>query len=104
MLRNLVIGLVMQILMLFFMPKLSNFHFHNFVHNKVLIEVAIASLTLFNFDAFALQKLAKFLNLFFEFTDELSVGVFIDDGLAHNLLGPVGISEWKTSRNYFNWR
>lgn len=50
------------------------------------------SLTFLHFDALGLEQLAKLLNLLFEFADKLRVGVLVDDGLAYNLFGTVGIS------------
>lgn len=62
---------------------------------------SLAQLTLFNFDAFVLQQLAKLLNLFLKLTDEFSVGILIDDGFANNLLGSVGISEEDKKKSIF---
>ena len=42
-------------------------------------------------NALSFEELTQLLNLFLELPDELGVGVFVDDGLAHYLLGPVGI-------------
>jgi hypothetical protein len=47
---------------------------------------------LFDFDAFAFQKLAKLLNLLFELADKLRVGIFVDNGFADDLFRSVGVS------------
>lgn len=48
--------------------------------------------TFLHLDAFSLEQLAKLEDLFLELADELGVGVLVDDGLADDLLGAVGIS------------
>jgi hypothetical protein len=88
----------MQILFLIFITtyaKVIQLYFRNFLHNKVfqLSEQLLSQLTLFNFDAFVLQKLAKFLNLLLELSDDFGVGIFVDDGFADDCLGSVGVSE-----------
>jgi hypothetical protein len=49
-------------------------------------------ITFFDLDAFVLQQLPKLLNLLFEFSDEFRVGILVDDSLADNLLGSIGVS------------
>jgi hypothetical protein len=49
-------------------------------------------ITFFDLDAFVLQQFPELLNLLLEFSDELRVGILIDDGFADNLLGSVGVS------------
>lgn len=44
------------------------------------------------FDAFLFKQFPEFLNFFFEFSDEFSVSVFIDHGLAYDLLGSISIT------------
>lgn len=50
------------------------------------------SLTFLHFDTLGLEQLAKLLDLLLEFADEFRVSVLVDDGLAYNLFGTVGIS------------
>ena len=47
--------------------------------------------TFFDVDAFDAQQLAQPRDLLLEFPDELGVGVFVDDCLADDLLGPVRV-------------
>lgn len=52
----------------------------------------IALVTFLNFDSLGLEKFAQFLNLLFELSNELRVGVFIDNSFAYNGFGTIGIS------------
>ena len=51
--------------------------------------------TFFDVDAFHSQEFAQSRYLFLEFADEFGVGVLVDDGLADDLLRPVGVPVWK---------
>lgn len=42
-------------------------------------------------DAFDAQQFAQARDLFLEFADQFGVGVLVHHGLAHDLLGPVGV-------------
>lgn len=57
------------------------------------------SLTFLHFDTLGLEQLAKLLDLLLEFADEFRVGVLVDDGLAYNLFGTVGISVLRERRH-----
>uniref|UniRef100_A0A2M4B6H4 Putative secreted protein n=1 Tax=Anopheles triannulatus TaxID=58253 RepID=A0A2M4B6H4_9DIPT len=45
------------------------------------------------FDAFRFEQLSQLLYFFLELTDELSVGVLVNDGLADDLLSTISISQ-----------
>lgn len=48
--------------------------------------------TFLHFNALGLQEIAQLLYLLFELTYKFSVGVLVDDGLANDLFGAIGIT------------
>lgn len=52
-----------------------------------------------HFDPFGLEEFAQLLDLLLELADEFRVGVLVDDGLAHDLLRPVGVPVVERRRN-----
>lgn len=69
-----------------------------FNYNYNLIN--ISSVTFFDVDALDAQQFAQSRNLLLQFADEFGVGVFVDDRLADDLLGPVGIPSNNTNTNF----
>ena len=55
-------------------------------------------LTFTDVDAFKTQQIAKHLNFSFQFTNEFSVRIFIDDRLADNLLRTIRVPNTTSQR------
>ena len=49
------------------------------------------ALTFLDLDALGLEEVPQLVDLLLELADEFPVGVLVDHGLAHDLLGAVGV-------------